>query len=172
MDEHELATDLGPPWPFGGRVRQRFELTDDSLSITAEVTATDTAMPAMIGWHPWFRRQLDRGGPAELHVETSSASVYAVDDEDIPTGALVAVPAEPWNACFVGLTAPPRIDWPGAISLTVSSTFDHWVLFTEPDHALCVEPQSGPPNQFHLAPRILEPGESLSGSMTLTWASP
>jgi aldose 1-epimerase len=163
-----IATELADPWPLGGTVSQRFELTDTSLTVTATVTATDQAMPAMIGWHPWFNRQLHRGEPAELRV--AGGSVYATDPNDIPTGELVAVPPRPWNACFVGLETDPVIEWAGALSLTVSSTFDHWVLFTEPDHALCVEPQSGPPNQVHLAPVVVEPGECLSGSMTLSWA--
>ncbi len=166
----EIETDLDAPWPFGARVSQRFDLDDDSLTVTAQVTATEVAMPAMIGWHPWFKRELDRGGSAELTVDTTAASVYATDDEDIPTGELMAVPTGPWNACFVGLNEAPRIDWPGALTLSISSTFDHWVIFTEPEHALCVEPQSGPPNQFHLRPHVLRPGETLSGSMTLRWA--
>ena len=30
------------------------------------VTAADRPMPAQMGWHPWYRRQLDRGEPVEL----------------------------------------------------------------------------------------------------------
>lgn len=166
-----LRTELGDPWPFGGHAIQRFSLTDSSLTVTAEVHAGDEqSMPAMIGWHPWFRRVLDRGTTAQVHFEATS--IYAVDDEQIPTGELVPVPPGPWDACFVGLDADPIIEWPGALSLTISSTFDHWVIFTEPDHALCVEPQSGPPNEFHLAPHMVNPGEALVGSMTIAWDVP
>ena len=79
------------------------------------------------------------------------------------------MPPGPWDACFFGLTSDPLLAWPSALQLTVSSTFDHWVIFTKPEHALCVEPQSGPPNQFHREPHVLEPGEALIGSMTFTW---
>lgn len=164
---HTLRTELSDPWPFGGHAIQRFELSDSAFTVTAEVHAGDLAMPAMAGWHPWFRRDLDRGEPAR--VEFEAASIYAVDADQIPTGELAAVPPAPWDACFVGLQADPVIEWPGALRLTVSSDFDHWVIFTEPEHALCVEPQSGPPNEFHIAPRILQPGEALIGSMTLNW---
>lgn len=167
LDGHTLRTDLGDPWPFGGHAIQRFSLTDTSFTVTAEVHAGEVPMPAMAGWHPWFRRQLDRGEPAQLTFAASS--IYATDDNAIPTGELVPVPPGPWDACFVGLEADPVIEWPDAVHLTISSDFDHWVIFTQPDHALCVEPQSGPPNEFHLTPHMLNPGESLIGSMTLTW---
>lgn len=162
-----LRTELGDPWPFGGHAIQRFELTDSAFTVTAEVHAGDLPMPAMAGWHPWFRRTLDRGAPAELQFHAES--IYAVDDDQVPTGELASVPAGPWDACFVGLAEDPVITWPGALALTVSSTFDHWVIFTKPEHALCVEPQSGPPNEFHLTPRMLAAGESLIGSMTFDW---
>ena len=29
----------------------------------------------------------------------------------------------------------------------LTSTCDHWVVYTEPEHAICVEPQSGPPER-------------------------
>lgn len=162
-----IRTDLVEPWPFGGHAVQRFEIGDDHLTVTAEVHAGNARMPAMAGWHPWFRRQLDAGGPAELAF--AARAVYETDADDVPTGRLVDVPPPPWNACFVGVTNGPTITWPGALSLAITSTFDHWVIFTEPEHALCVEPQSGPPNEFHLSPRVIGPGESLVGSMTWRW---
>jgi aldose 1-epimerase len=162
-----IRTELVEPWPYAGHAIQRFELTDHTLTVTAEVHADAVAMPAMIGWHPWFRRKLDRGETAELSFE--AASIYAVNRDDIPTGDLLPVPQGPWDACFIGLTSGPEIVWPGGLALTLRSTFDHWVIFTEPEHALCVEPQSGPPNQFHINPQVVQPGTPLQGSMTLSW---
>lgn len=162
-----IRTDLGEPWPFGGHVVQRFALGADSLTVQVEVHAGDVAMPAMAGWHPWFRRDLGRGGPAELTFE--GGRVYETDEEDIPTGRIVDVPDGPWDACFVELSADPVIRWPGALSLTISSTFDHWVIYTRPEHALCVEPESGAPNEPNRSPRMVVPGAPLVGSMTLRW---
>ncbi len=167
VDDTSIRTELGDPWPFGGHAIQRFDLTETSLTVTAEVHAAEQPMPAMAGWHPWFRRQLDKGAEAQLTFEAES--IYAVDDNAIPTGDLIPVPDGPWDACFVGLTADPVISWPGALDVTVSSTFDHWVIFTEPEASLCVEPQSGPPNEFHIDPKIVEPGDALVGSMTFRW---
>lgn len=164
-----IRTELGDPWPYGGHVVQHFNLTTDALTVTAEVHAADRAMPAMIGWHPWFRRELGQGASAELTF--AAEAIYALDDEAIPTGELIPVPEGPWDACFVGLVDDPVISWPGVLDLTISSDFDHWVIFTQPEHALCVEPQSGPPNQFHLDPQLIEPGHTLTGSMKLQWST-
>ncbi|MEZ5321844.1 MAG: hypothetical protein R2698_07200 [Microthrixaceae bacterium] len=157
----------GAAWPFGGHVVQRFELSSNRLKVTVEVHAGERPMPAMAGWHPWFRRELGRGGPAELTV--SGGSVYAVDEDAIPTGETEPVPPGPWDACFVGLDHDPTIRWPGVLTLSLSSTFDHWVVFTEPEHALCVEPESGAPDEPNRSPRVVLPGEPLVGSMTLAW---
>ncbi len=172
VGQRTIRTDLVDPWPFGGSVEQTFGLTETDadtgcLEIAISINAGEQPMPALTGWHPWFRRQLDRGAPAQLDVSPSSA--YEVDQDMIPTGNLIDPPPPPWNECFVGLTSDPVIRWPGAVDLMVSSTFDHWVIFTEPEHALCVEPQSGPPNQLNSNPFIVSAGNPLTGSMTLTW---
>lgn len=167
LDSQTIATDLVEPWPFGGTVKQRFELSDNTLVVGVDVQAGHKTMPVMAGWHPWFRKRLTRGGEAQL--EFAGGLAYATTDVQILTGELIPLPEPPWDHCVVGLESPPVIEWPGALRLTISSTFDHWVIFTEPEDSLCVEPQSGPPNQFHLDPRVLQAGQRLVGSMTLTW---
>lgn len=164
-----LSTPLHEPWPFGGTATQSFELADDELTVRIEIANDDRAMPALTGWHPWFRRQLDRGDAAQIDV--SPSQTYELDDDMIPTGNLIDVPPPPWNETFVGLATPPVIRWPGALELEISSTFDHWVVFTEPEHAICVEPQSGPPNQVNTNPQLVTPGNPLTGSMTLRWTT-
>jgi aldose 1-epimerase len=52
-----------------------------------------------------------------------------------------------------------RVD---SVPLALSSDCSHWVLYDEPAHATCVEPQSGPPNQISDDPVTLRAGESLS----------
>ncbi len=165
----QITTRLDDPWVFGGLVRQRFELSDDSLLIEAQVEAGDWTMPVMIGWHPWFRRELGIGEAAELLV--SPTGRYEVDEQMIPTGEIVDVQPHPWDDCFVGLEKPPMIRWPGALDLTIDSDFDHWVIFTEPEHAICIEPQSGPPNQLNRSPTLIQPGQRFGGWMSFTWSS-
>ena len=43
-------------WPFGGSAHQRIEASENALRLRLSVTAGKRAMPAVIGWHPWFRK--------------------------------------------------------------------------------------------------------------------
>lgn len=162
-----LQTDFGPDWPFGGTVVQHVHLSDDGLHMALIVSAGDEPMPAMAGWHPWFRRFLLSGEEAELRVHFGR--MYEVDDDGMPTGRLIDVPEGPWDNCFTDLEADPVISWPGVVELTLSSTCTDWVVFTERAHAFCVEPQTGAPNEFNRTPRVLQPGESLEAGFTIAW---
>ena len=164
----EIETDLGEHWTFGGSVTQRFEVTDESFTVHMTVTADELAMPAQMGWHPWYRRELDRGAP--LEIDFAAGQIYETNDDQIPTGQLIAVPEGPWDETFIDVTQTPILRWGDALTVALSSNFDHWVVFTQPEHAVAIEPQSGAPNDLNRAPHVLQPGESLSGWMTLTWA--
>ena len=158
----EIACDLGVGWPFGGRVLQRFALTPTRLHCTMEVHAAETPMPASLGWHPVFVRP-DRFG-------FEAASMYRRDAEGIPDGSLISPPPpSPWDDCFVGVSEPVVLEW-GSLSLRVSSDCEYWVVYNGEAHATCVEPQSGPPDGFTLAPHIVEPNKPLIKRMTWDWA--
>lgn len=159
-DDGSLVVELD--WAFGGHAVQRFDLGEHGLTCTIEVHAGDRSMPAQAGWHPWFAR------PVELRF--SARSMYARDDEGIPTGTLVEPTEPPWDDCFTDVVAPPMLLVPGGPTVTLTSTCDHWVVYTEPEHALCVEPQSGPPDAFHGTPYVVLPGQPLVETMTYRWA--
>jgi aldose 1-epimerase len=166
----ELESDLGPGWPFPGRARQRFALDADGLDLELSVHADEESaepFPASIGWHPWFRRRLERGGPAQLVFR--AGAMYRRDDEGIPTGERVAPPPGPWDDCFTDLAAPPELTWPGALRLRIESDATCFVVYDEPEHALCVEPQSGPPDALNLEPRIVAPGIPLVLHARFAW---
>ncbi len=164
-----LRCELGDPWPFGGTVMQFAELHDDRLSLRIELTAGDRPMPAMVGWHPWFRRVLTGGAEAELRFGASS--MYELDDHSIPTGRLVEPPPGPWDNCFTDVTEEPSITWPGTLRLDLSSSCSHWVIYDQMPHALCAEPQSDAPDAFNRDPLVLEPGEVLAEDFTISWGS-
>ena len=165
--DDDLTIDLGPDWPWPGRAAQRIELTPDALHLRLEVHATDAPFPASCGWHPWFRRRLATGGDAELHFE--AGAMWERDAEKIPTGRLVDPPPGPWDDCFTRLAGPPRITWPGALELTIESSCPHVVVFDEPEDALCVEPQTHPPDALNTGAAIVEPGRPLIADATLRW---
>ncbi len=173
-DPTTLSIDLGPAWPFAGRVVQRFALDDDRLQVSLTLEA-DEPMPAALGWHPWFRRRLvgaaghpaEPSAPVDLHLD--AAWMYLRDADGLPTGELVEPPPGPWDDCFTGLRSAPRLTWPGVLGLEVSSSCDHWVVYDEPLDAVCVEPQTAPPDFVNLEPSTSVPGEPLVATMTWRW---
>lgn len=169
VGEGSMEVELTEPWPFRGRVRHDVVLHDDGLVATLSVEADDP-MPAWVGWHPWFRRRLGRGARAELDLPVGR--VFVKDDEGVPTGELAPVPPGPWDDCFTDIVAPPTIVWPNALALDIESTCGYLVVFTDPAHALCVEPQTAPPDALNLglAPTVM-PGTPLVATMRLRWRS-
>jgi len=161
--EHELRS----PWPFEGCVRAELSLGEDCLTTVLTLQALEQ-MPAVIGWHPWLRRRLDRGGGAVLHADP--AQQYEKGADALPTGRLIAPTPGPHDDCFLDLAEPPRLVWPGALELVVDSPTDHWVLFTEHPDAVAVEPQTGPPDAVRLGRESVVPaGGTLELVTTFRW---
>ncbi len=83
--EAVLVCELGDPWPYGGRVTQVFELAEDSLTLRFGVEAYDDSFPAQAGWHPWFLRNLGRGGQ-DVRVDFAPAWQEERGADHLPTG--------------------------------------------------------------------------------------
>ena len=170
-----LAANLRPPWPLGGRVIHRILLSPGALRADLEVHAGDRPMPAIVGWHPWFPRLLRSrdglvvGRPIELDLPAGGMLRRGADA--LPTGEVVRpIPPGPWDDCFVDLGGSPRVRWPGALEVTISSEAPFWVVYTEREEAICVEPQTGPPNGLATGEHaVVEPGRPLAATMTLGW---
>jgi aldose 1-epimerase len=171
-DSATLAVDLGPGWPFAGRVRHAISLEPSGLEATLTLEAEEK-MPAWIGWHPWFRRRVG-DAPVELEFEASSMYVRGVDG--LPTGARSRPGTRPWDDAFTGLSAAPRLRWPGVLELEITSAAEVWVVFDEREEGVCVEPQTAPPDAINLAeaegaaPPTAGPGRALSASMAFRWS--
>jgi len=169
-----LTIDLGPDWPFAGRVEQTFALRPDGLQVTLTLEA-DEPMPGAVGWHPWFRRALtgtptrplEASAPVELRF--AADRMYVRGDDGLPTGVLAAPGPHPWDDCFIGVHTPPQVAWPGRLALEIRSSADHWVVYDESVDGICVEPQTAPPDFPNIAPRTVEPGSPLRATMDWTW---
>ena len=162
-----LQHELSAPWPFAGTVRQALRLSDDGLDAVLSLHADDE-QPVTLGFHPWFRRQLDEGGPVGLHF--SPAAQYLRGPDGLPTGELVPPQEGPHDDCFVGVPTPVHLVWPDALELALTSSADHWVLFDERPEAVCVEPQTGPPDAVHLdRVDVVPAGSSLELRFSLRW---
>ncbi|HEY5665010.1 MAG TPA: hypothetical protein VIS05_13345 [Ilumatobacter sp.] len=137
-------------WPFGGLARQTFDVTGDVVTLTIEVSAGELAMPAMVGWHPWFRK------PSV--VEFAPTAMYR-RHEGVAVAELVDVPPGPWDDCFVN-TAPIVAVIDG-VTVALSSDCTDWVVYDERPEATCIEPQSAPPDAFNIGGHVLGPHETL-----------
>ncbi len=170
-----LAADLGPPWPFGGRAVHRVRVAPDALHATLEVHAADRPMPAIVGWHPWFPRVLrNRDGTAvgeRVVVDVVAGAMLLRGADGLPTGELVRpIPPQPWDDCFVEMAAAPGVHWPGALEVRIECDAPFWVVYTEREEGVCVEPQTGPPNGLATGEHaVVEPGVPLIATMTLRW---
>ncbi|MFL5727120.1 MAG: aldose 1-epimerase [Chloroflexota bacterium] len=166
----EIAIRLGDPWPFAGNVTQRFELDPDRMRVTLELAAAEP-MPAWMGWHPWFRRRLDgsSAGAPGVRLDFTPGAMYERDAEGIATGRLVEPTPGPWDDCFRDLRSNPRLTWPDGPALTLSSSCVDWVVFNQRDDALCVEPQSAPPDAVNIDAPVVEPGRPLVVTMDWRW---
>lgn len=150
-----LPTDVR--WPFGGEARQRIEAGPAWLKLELSLQAGEKAMPATIGWHPWFQKP-DR-------LEFSPVQMYPRDSDGIATLPSAPPTVGPWDDCFINHD-PVLLHYQDQ-SVRMTSECTHWVVYDQTDQATCVEPQSGPPDAFNIEPQALQAGETLRRSCLL-----
>ncbi|WP_414610559.1 aldose epimerase [Stenotrophomonas pavanii] len=155
-----LALPCDRYWPFGGVATQEVALQPQRLQLRLSVQAGERAMPAVLGWHPWFLK------PERLLF--SPRAMYPRDGEGIATLPCVSPAHGPWDDCFIADSCITLLR--GGQRLRLRSDHDHWVVYDGASHATCVEPQSGPPDGFTLAPHRLEPGQRLALTFELAWS--
>jgi aldose 1-epimerase len=156
------------PWPFAGTVTHLFQLSNDRLIQQLSVSPAED-QPVTVGWHPWFRRQLDQGAALQLDADLQHAQKWQRDASGIPTEKLVPVTDHPWDDCFRGVGAI-ALRWPGALSLEVTHDCPDVVMY-DPAHAICIEPQSGPPNSVNFSSRdaVVPAGSALEHTVQWRW---
>ena len=157
--ELALALPEDESWPFGGTAHQRIVAGDDRLEMTLSVRAGQSAMPVVVGWHPWFRK------PERFHF--SPSRIYPRDDEGIATLPLADPPPGPWDDCFINHDVV-TLQLAGQ-RLRLSSDCLHWVVYDATTFATCIEPQSGPPDAFNLEPTMVSPGASFQRQFLIEW---
>ncbi|MDI9832174.1 aldose 1-epimerase [Streptomyces sp. KAU_LT] len=167
--ETVLTYDLVEPWPYPGRVTQVVALGPDSLTLTMSVETYDASFPAQIGWHPWFNRNLGDGGE-DVRLDFTPAWQEERGDDHLPTGNRIEPRPGPWDDCF-GM--PGGVDvtltWPERLELKVTSREEWVVVYDEQEAAVCVEPQTGPPDGLNTLPRLVTPLEPLEATTVWSW---
>ncbi|WP_031520108.1 aldose epimerase [Streptomyces sp. NRRL F-5123] len=163
--------ELTDPWPYPGRVTHTVELAPHSVKLTlsVEVAPGGDSFPAQAGWHPWWNRNLGKGGQ---DVELAFRADWQEErgDNHLPNGNRITPKPGPWDDCF-GM--PDGVDvtltWPGELRLEVQSPAQWVVVYDEQPEAVCVEPQSGPPNGLNTTPRLVTPIDPLEITTTWSW---
>jgi aldose 1-epimerase len=162
-DEAVLAAPLGPVWPWAGRCVHRIALRADHVELEATVESTSgDEFPAVLGWHPWFRK------PAAVRFHADSMLERGGDG--LPTGRRVA-PVPPGDRalddCFEGVRWPVHVD-----DLRIEADgCDDVVVYDEQAGTTCVEPQTGPPDALNQGgAALVRPREPLRATMRIRWA--
>jgi aldose 1-epimerase len=178
-----LRCDLdGAGWPFAGSVVQEFALSEGGLVAAATIEARE-AMPAALGWHPWFRAtepgaRIRLAGDEVLETRELIPTGHrlAVDGPtDLRTGALVDDRA--LDHVYPDARPPATVTWPGLeLRLDFDPPLATVVVHTRPG-AFCVEPQTAWPNAIELAAAgvpgtglaELDAGAALRAEMRWAW---
>ncbi|MFC7305751.1 aldose 1-epimerase [Streptomyces monticola] len=165
--EASFTYDLTEPWPYSGRVTQLFELSENALTVRMGLETYADSFPAQLGWHPWFNRSL---GGEDVTLSFDAAWQEERGEDHLPTGKRIAPLPGPWDDCF-GM--PDGVDvtltWPGQLELKVAGPEQWVVIYDEQPEAVCVEPQTGPPNGLNTQPRLVTPIEPLEAEMRWEW---
>ena len=162
-------------WPFNFDVNQRFELSEQGLTMRLVLTNIDArTQPVGLGWHPYFPKR----SRSRLHVECSqrweSDPSTQLPTRRVQQGGIDGeVRHLDFDNCFEG--------WRGAASvrdeklaLKITSSLPYLVVYTPPARDyFCVEPVSHVSNAVQMAEPAahglvaLEAGQSLEASMTI-----
>ncbi|MER5929934.1 aldose 1-epimerase [Streptomyces sp. NPDC002054] len=167
--EAAFVYDLAEPWPYPGRVTQTVELTESSLTLGLGIETYADSFPAQAGWHPWFLRRL---GPGEEEVQLDFRADWQEErgEDHLPTGRRIDPQPGPWDDCFgMPYGVDVTLTWPGALELKITSRSEWVVVYDQEAEAVCVEPQSGPPNGLNTLPRLVTPVDPLEVTTTWTW---
>jgi len=179
---HDAAGDRARAWPFPFDAALSYELSGTRLRIAITVTNRHPGpAPAGIGLHPYFPRvrgvtlQFDAGG-----VWINGADALPAQHADVPRAWDHAngLPVEQsrLDNCFTAWNRAARIAGiGGGVTIEAAAAFRHLQVFTPAgDDYFCVEPVSHVPdaiNRGDLPPghgmHVLQPGESLSGAVTI-----
>jgi aldose 1-epimerase len=181
--EHRHSPDA---WPWAYRTLQRARLTPAALELELRLTnESDTAMPAGLGWHPYFPRT------PETTLTATVEGLWLTDAEILPV-ACVAPPADrdptrglavdrvALDNAFVGWDGRAVVSWPerhAQLRLEARGPLGTLVVYTPPGQSFfCAEPVSHITDAFNLAAAgqagtgilRLEPGETVRVTLILT----
>lgn len=146
-------------------------IKEHSLDTTIEVKPiSEVATRVVMGWHPWFRKTLGSGSPAELQIDEAKLLTKA---GSLPTGALIDfdVILGPFDDALIVPSKTVVIEWPRALQLRITNSHEWFVIYDGNPILICVEPQTGAPNALNgaFSDSVLVCSQSEPARMTTSW---
>ncbi len=137
------------PAPYGGAfVEQRIEILDNAVRWSLEYESNGCDLPAWFGFHPWFPRELESGGAAEI--EFDALKMLKRDSDGIPTGDFVPKSRGPWDDTFTEVRGVPAVVYEDFVRVSIECDAPWWVVYDEDPEGVCIEPQTAPPDAANL----------------------
>lgn len=183
--ELELEHAPGADWPFRFEAWESFTLSARGLELRLGIRNTDArAMPAGLGWHPYFPVR------PELRLQAEWLGVWKMGEGSLPTEHAPVPPefdfriprlAAGWKVdhCFTGWKRHATLDYADhRVELEAGEALDRIVCFAPGDGRdfVALEPVSHVNNAFTLAAagrrdtgmRVLAPGDSWEVAIAIT----
>ncbi len=139
--------DMPPPYA-PACAEQTIAVSGNILTWSLQYFPNGCTLPAWVGFHPWLPKKI--ADDRECDLIFAAEKMLLRGQNGIPTGDLVDTPAPPWDDTFFGVTKSPVIKWGDLAQIEISSTVPWWVVYNEDPLAICVEPQTAPPNAANL----------------------
>jgi aldose 1-epimerase len=182
--------DVNWPWPMKATIT--YLLKDNELiSQINLLNLGSTNMPAGLGWHPYFCRDINGASPT-LQIPVKSMFVDTNGD-CLPVGEPIGInpeldfsevralnPEQRIDHCFGGLAGVSSIAWPDTgimLQMHASDNCTHAVLFNPDAPYFALEPVTNANDAFNLESqgiqagvKTLSPGESMQAEMRLSIA--
>jgi len=137
------------PSPFNGAtVTQCYEILDNAIRWSLEYEANGCDLPVTLGFHPWFAREIGRGVSAKLLFAANK--MFKRGDDYLPTGEIISTTQPPWDDTFMEIKGVPEIIWPGAARLTMECDTPYWMVYSQDEDGICIEPVTAPPDAQNL----------------------
>jgi aldose 1-epimerase len=157
------------PWPY--RCEQTYELVPGGAAVELSIrNLSRTAMPAMLGLHPYFPDAANARMGAQLsRVWLTDGAALPVEEVEIPADwsfePARAVQAVALDHGFSGWNGVARLSWPDH-HVTISTSDCKFLHVYTPAGRdfFCVEPQNAAPGALGRGrgePSIVAPGERL-----------
>lgn len=169
--EHQevvLETSHHPEWPWPLTVRVSWLLEPGRLTTDIELESPEDGAPYVVGWHPWFRREV---AGVRGRWSLDAPRLLRRGDDALPVELTDEAGTGPFDDAFWVPSGRGAIQWPGWLAVDVATDGSWFVVYDQRPGGICLEPQSGPPDgltdqPWHVAERL---SADLPRSWRTTW---